>query len=143
MIRSLLAILAGVATLTAISFGIEAIADPLLMALFPVALPRRSALSHNLPATLFGFVYGSLSVAAGGYVTGWIAARAPVLHSAVMGGVQILLTIWAAAAMWNHSPAINWIVTLIVTMPAALLGGWLFAHTAGRQVLRSTAHRSG
>ena len=76
MIRSLLAILAGVATLTAISFGVEAIADPVLMALFPGALPTRSALSHNLPATLFGLLYGSLSIAAGGYVTGWIVRAA-------------------------------------------------------------------
>lgn len=128
MIRSALAILAGVATLTAISFGIEAIANPLL---------ARAALSHSLPATLFGFAYGALSIAAGGYVTAWIAPRAPIIHGAVLGGVQTLLTVGAMSAMWNHAPAINWIVTLVMTFPLALLGSWLFARRAGRQVLHA------
>lgn len=121
MIRSVLAILAGVATLSAISFGIEAIAN-------------RAGLGHSLPATLFGFAYGVLSIAAGGYVTAWIARRAPLLYAAILGGLQTLLTVGAMSAMWSHAPAINWIVTLVMTFPSALLGGWLFARRAGRLV---------
>jgi hypothetical protein len=133
MVRSVLAILAGVATLTAISFGIEALANLLL---------TQSAL-HSLPGRLFGFAYGALSIAAGGYVTAWIARRAKILHAAVLGGVQSLLTVLAMIAMWNHAPAANWIVTLAITFPACLLGGLLFARRAGRQVLGSTASPSG
>ncbi|MGH8216998.1 MAG: hypothetical protein ACREUT_00295 [Steroidobacteraceae bacterium] len=139
MLRSVLAILAGVATLTAISFGIEAIANPLLMRLFPASLPTQFALSHSLPVKLFGFAYGALSIAAGGYIAAWIGGRAPILHAAILGGVQSLLTVWAMIAMWNHAPAINWIVALAMTFPACLLGGWLFARRAGRQVLDSAA----
>jgi len=130
MIRSALAIVAGVATLTAISFAIELVADPLLMRAFPESLPTRAAFAHNLPVTLFGFAYGVLSIAAGGYVTAWIARRAPLLHAAILGGVQILLTLWAMSAIGNHAPARNWIATLIITLPASLLGGWLFARRA-------------
>ncbi len=143
MLRSVLAILAGVATLTAISFGIEASADPLLMRLFPTSLPTQSALTHNVAVRLFGFAYGALSITAGGYVTAWIGRRAPLLHAAVLGGVQSLLTVWAMIAIWNHAPAITWIVTLALTLPACLLGGWLFARGAGRQVLDSAASPSG
>jgi hypothetical protein len=121
MIRSVLAILAGIVTLTVLSFAIEAVANPLL---------TRYGLSHGLPARLFMFAYGTLSVAAGGYVTAWLAKRAPLRHAAWMGVVQCALTVMAMAAMWNHSPALNWIVALAMAMPAALLGGWLFARRA-------------
>ena len=143
MIRSVLAILAGVATLTAISFGIEWVANPLLMKLFPASLPTQFALTHSLPVRLFGFAYGALSIAAGGYVTGWIGRRAPILHAAVLGGVQSLLTVWAMLAMWNHSPAINWIVALAMTFPACLLGGWLFARRAARPMPSSAVSACG
>ena len=139
MVRSVLAILAGVATLTAISFGIEAAANPLLMKLFPASLPTPFALAHSLPVRLFGFAYGALSIVAGAYVTAWIGRRAPILHAAVLGGVQSLLTVWAMIAMWNHAPAINWIVALAMTFPACLLGGWLFARRTGRQLPSSAA----
>ncbi|HYK25505.1 MAG TPA: hypothetical protein VEV18_04555 [Steroidobacteraceae bacterium] len=143
MVRSVLAILAGVVTLTAISFGIEALANPLLMKLFPASLPTQFALTHSLPVRLFGFAYGALSLAAGGYVTAWIGRRAPILHAALLGAVQTLLTVPAMIAMWNHAPAINWIVTLIMTFPACLLGGWLFARRAGRQLPSSAVSASG
>jgi len=137
MIRSVLAVLAGILTLTAVSFGIEAVADPLLMRLFPESLPTRAAFSHSLPVTLFGFAYGAGSIALGGYVTAWLARRAPLKHAAIMGVVQCALTVWAMAAMWNHAPAANWIGALVMAFPAALLGGWLFARRAGRQAALS------
>lgn len=143
MIRSVLAILAGVATLTAISFGIEAIADPLLMRWFPASLPTRAALSHSIPVVLFGLVYGALSIAAGGYVAARVARRAPILHAALLGGVQTLLTVWAIIAIGNHAPMVNWVVTLIITFPSSLLGGWVFARSAGRAVLQLPASSSG
>jgi hypothetical protein len=132
MTRSVLAILAGIVTLTAIAFGTEAIADPLLMKLFPRAFPTRSALSHSLPATAFMFTYGAVSVAAGAYVAAWLARRAPLRHAAATGIVQSALTLWAMIAMWNHAPAMNWIVSLAMPLPAALFGGWFFARQASR-----------
>lgn len=137
VIRSVLAIVAGIVTLTAISFGIEAIADPLLLKLFPESLPTLAALSHNVPAMSFMLSYGALSVAAGGYVAAWLAARAPLRHAAYMGIVQCALTLGAMTAMWNHAPAIDWIVSLAMALPAALLGGWLFSRRAHHKVLHS------
>jgi hypothetical protein len=142
MMRSALAILAGIVTLTAVSFGIEAIADPLLMKLFPESLPTLSALSHSIPATLFMFGYGALSVAAGGYVAAWLAGRAPLRHAALMGIVQCALTVWAMTAMWSHASAVRWIVSLAMALPAALLGGWLFARRAHRKALHTSASPS-
>jgi hypothetical protein len=52
--RSILAILAGLVVIVVTSFGIQA-ANPLLMRMFPAALPDETAMSHNLPAWLFTF----------------------------------------------------------------------------------------
>ena len=75
MIRSTLAILAGLVVIIATSFGIEAAANPVLMRMFPGALPNEAAMSHNLPAWLFTFAYTFLCVVAGGYVTARRATR--------------------------------------------------------------------
>ena len=127
MIRSILAVLAGIAVLTATSFAIEAVANPLLMRMFPSAIPDRAALSHNLPATLFLFTYTTLCVAAGGYVTAWLALRSQTLHALIMGGIQTMLTVWAMFSIPEQAPLRNWIVSLALTVPAAWCGGMLRA----------------
>jgi len=127
LIRSILAVLAGIATLTVTSFAIEAAADPLLLRMFPHALPNRAAISYNLWCALFMFAYTFLCVAAGGYVTAWIARRSPVLHALAMGVVQVALTVWAMMSLREQAPLRNWIVALVFTIPTAWLGGLLRA----------------
>jgi hypothetical protein len=125
MIRSILAVLAGIAVLTAASFAIEAAVDPLLLRLFPRALPDPAALSTNQWVRTFTFAYGLLCVASGGYVAARIARRLPIRHAAAMGIVQAGLTI---AAMFSpeasHASRLQWITIAIVSVPAALAGGW-------------------
>ncbi len=134
MIRPILAILAGIATLTAVSFGIEAVADPVLMKLFSAALPNRQAFSHNLPASLFTLAYGTLSVAAGGYVTAWLSRRSPVRNAVIMGAVQTALTVLAMMAMRDQAPIWDWLASIAMSLPAAWLGGWLYARRPRRDL---------
>jgi len=68
MVRSVLSVLAGIAVLTAASFAIEAAVDPLLLWVFPQALPSPKALSANQWVRKLTFAYGFLCVAAGGYI---------------------------------------------------------------------------
>ena len=125
MIRGALAVLAGIGVLTVASFAIEAAADPLMMRVFPHALPNRAAISHNVPATLFLFAYTALCVAAGGYVTAWVAHRSPVWHAVAMGAVEVALTVWAMFSLPNEAPLLNWIGAMVLTIPAAWFGGLL------------------
>jgi hypothetical protein len=131
MMRSVLAVLAGIATLTVTSFAIEAVADPLMMRMFPQALPNRAAIGQNLSATIFLFAYTALCVAAGGYVTAWIARQSPVLHAGVMGVVQVALTVWAMLSIRNEAPMRNWIGALVLTVPVAWFGGVIRARQTG------------
>ena len=143
MIRSSLAILAGIVTLTITSFAIETAVDPLMMRLFPHALPSRAAISYNLPATLFLFSYTFLCVAAGGYVTAWLARRRAVLHSLLMGAVQVALTLLAmtSSSLRNEAPLRNWIGALVFTIPAAWCGGLLRAKQAAKEEPSQEASR--
>lgn len=130
IVRSILGVIAGIVVLTVASFAIEAAADPILMHLFPNALPNRAALQQNLPASIFLFFYTSLCLVLGAYVAAWIAGRAPVLHALVMGAIEIVLTLMAMLHFTNL-PKRNFIVSLILTLPVAWIGGALRAkHTA-------------
>lgn len=130
IVRSILGVIAGIVVLTVASFAIEAAADPILMHLFPNALPNRAALQQNLPASIFLFFYTSLCLVLGAYVAAWIAGRAPVLHALVMGAIEVVLTLMAMAH-FTDLPKRNFIVSLILTLPVAWIGGALRAkHTA-------------
>jgi hypothetical protein len=126
MFRSVLSVLAGIALLTAASFAIEAVVDPLLLRAFPQALPNPAALTSNPWARMLTFAYGFACVAAGGYLAARLARRFPVRHSAAMGIVQAGLTI---AAMFspegNHASRMQWILIALLSIPAALAGGFL------------------
>jgi len=126
MIRSILAVFAGLVALTIISFAIEAAADPLLMHLFPQALPDAAALAGNLPARLFMVAYTTFAIGVGGYVTAWIARRSQLTLAAIMGAVEVAFTLYVMIAGPFHEahPAHRWIwiPAVVLMIPAACLG---------------------
>jgi len=117
-------VLAGIAVLTVASFAIEAAVNPLLLRIFPEALPGPEALSSNPWVRTLMFVYGSMCVAVGGYVAPRIAWRLPVQHEAEVGIIQSGITIMAMLSPEvNHASRWVWVITAILTLPAALAGG--------------------
>lgn len=131
MIRSVLAVLAGLVVLTIVSFAVEAAADPLMIHLFPRALPDAAALSASGPARLLMLAYTMFAIAVGGYVTAWIAGRAQVAHAAVMGVIEEAFTVYVMIAApfpeVHNAPRWSWVATLVLIIPAACLGGVLLA----------------
>jgi hypothetical protein len=124
MVRSVLSVLAGIAVLTLASFAIEAAVNPLLLRVFPEALPGPEALSSNPLVRALTFAYGLLCVFAGGYIAARVARRLPVKHTAVMGIIQAGLTIMAMLSpVGNHASRLQWIIAAILSIPAALVGG--------------------
>ncbi len=129
-LRSVCAIIAGIIVLTIVSFGIEAIANPLMMHLFPRGLPDANALKNSVPAHVVMFAYTFLSVMAGSYATAWISRLAPMRDAVVMGAIEVLLTAWAMHAFPHQAPWWSWVVGMIFCIPAAWLGGVLRVRTA-------------
>jgi hypothetical protein len=127
MFRSVLSVLAGIAALTGTSFAVEAAVDPLLLHLFPQALPGREALASNPWVRTLTFAYGFACVAAGGYIAASVARRLQFQHAAAMGVVQAGLTIGAMLSpVANHASRWQWITSAIVAIPAAIAGGAVY-----------------
>ena len=122
MVRSVVAVLAGIVVLTIVSFAIEAAANPLVLRVFPDALQSGAPLGHALPARLFMLAYTMLSVAAGGYVTAWITRRAKVWHAVVMGAIEVALTAYAMFKLPHLAPVWSWLTGMVLMVPAAWLG---------------------
>ena len=136
MLRSVLSVLAGIVVLTVASFAIEIVLNPLLLWAFPHALPDTEALRSNLWVRTLMFAYGFVCVAAGGYVAARIARRFPMRHAAVLGVIQAGLTIAAMLSPeGNHASRVQWIATAILSIPAALAGGYP-GRDKGETVLR-------
>ena len=121
------------AVLTALSFAIEAVVNPLLLRIFPQALPGPEALSTNPWVRALTFSYGFVCVAAGGYVAARVARRLPLRHAATMGVIQAVLTIVAMLSpAGNHASRRQWIVIAVLSVPAALAGGNLYDRRGSR-----------
>ena len=69
------------------------------------------------------FVYTTLCVACGGYVTAWLARGSEVRHAVVMGAIQMALTALAMIEFRHKAPVWFWIAGIAVTVPAAWCGG--------------------
>jgi hypothetical protein len=140
MLRSMLSVLAGIVVLTVASFAIEAALDPLLLRLFPRAVPNPAALSTNQWVRALTFAYGFACVAAGGFVTARIARRLPIKHAAAMGIVQAGLTIAAMLSPeGSHASRSQWIVIAILSIPAALAGGSLYKRRETRSEIAGSS----
>jgi len=134
MIRSILAVLAGLVALTIVSFAIEVPVDLLLLHLFPKTLPDAAALGGNLPARLLMVAYTTFAIAVGGYVTAWIARRSQLILAAIMGAIEVVFTLYVMIAGPFHeahpAPRWVWIGGLILMIPAACLGAAIRAKQA-------------
>jgi hypothetical protein len=122
VIRSALAVLAGIAVLTVTSFAIEWVTDPVLTGVFPDA-QSEGATSHSDVRKLIMFVYSALLVECGGYVTAWIARGSEARHAVIMGAIQMALTSLAMIEFHDKAPLWFWIAGIVVTVPAAWCGG--------------------
>lgn len=122
MIRSILAVLAGVAALTISSFTIEAIINPLIRWAFS------DASANDEPAArILMIVYTTICVAIGGYVTAWVARRSEALHALIMGVIQLMMTAAALFALPGKAPLWFWLTGMALIAPAAWFGGALRA----------------
>jgi hypothetical protein len=127
-----LAVIAGIVVLAVTSFAIEWATEPVLARVFSDSRSE-AATSHNSARKLIMFVYSTLCVACGGYVTAWIARGSEVRHAVIMGAIQTALTVLAMIEFRDKAPLSFWIAGIAVTVPAAWCGGLLRAKVADKQ----------
>ncbi|HKC46095.1 MAG TPA: hypothetical protein VKB63_00735 [Gemmatimonadales bacterium] len=89
MVRSLAGIILGFFTIVILVLVTTPIAVKLLLK-DPAGRPTAPYLIANL-------LFGLGSAAAGGWVAGAVAGRAPLLHAGILGGLILALGLWTAA----------------------------------------------
>jgi hypothetical protein len=121
MLRSVMAVVAGIVTLSLTSFGIEGLLEPVV---------DRATVQSSALAMSFMFVYSAICVAIGGYVTAWLARCKRMRHTLVMGAIQTALVIPAMISFPNEAPhetpLWRWLVGMTMIVPAAWCGAKLY-----------------
>lgn len=122
--RSVLAIVVGFVFIALLSFG----ADALLRSALPGAF-NAAGRTDSVNVLLLTLAYVAVFAVAGCYLTARLAPSRPMWHALVLGLLGLIFTIAGTIAMWDAAPQWYNIVSLVLVMPYAWLGGKLAEHT--------------
>lgn len=120
MLRSVLAVLAGVVTWSVLWIGSNAG----LAAAFPDIVRPEEPLTHVPMLVTYVLLSLIFSVAAG-YVTAVAAGRDEVGHTLALGVLQLALGIYFEASYWDLLPVWYHLVFLALLIPGNVYGGVL------------------
>jgi uncharacterized membrane protein (DUF485 family) len=120
MLRSILAIAAGFFSICLLAFG----ADAILRAAMPEAFSPDGSV-ESVQMLLFAIGYVLVFAVAGCYLTAHLAPNRPMRHALILGLLGLIFNIAGTIAFWHTAPAWFHIVSLLLVMPAAWLGGRL------------------
>lgn len=123
-VRSILAVLAGIATVVILSEGIDAILRG--VGAFP-PLENKAAYTAGMFAA--ATTYRTLAGIAGGYVTATIAPFNPLHHAVILGVIGLALNVAGVVANAINHMGPDWypIALAATAFPSAWLGGRLRA----------------
>lgn len=134
MARSLLAIVTGFVLIGLLSFG----TDVALKSAIP-SLYEADGSTSSMPLLLLTIGYVGLYATAGCYLAARMAPSRPMRHALILGVLGLVFNIAGTVAMWNTAPAWYHIVSLLLVMVWAWLGGRMreqeLAHSSSRRTI--------
>lgn len=116
MTRSVIAIVVGFVLIAALSFG----ADAVMAMAYPSLMKDRI---ESLPILCASLVYVAVFAVFGCYVTARLAPDRPMGHALVLGALGLLFSLVMMPQAWNTVPAWYNILSLLLVMPYAWIGG--------------------
>ncbi len=118
IVRSILAVVAGIVVVVALSEGMD-------------WLVVKLGLSFNGPNLnmMFAFAtfYRCLAAVAGGYTTARLAPSAPVMHAIILGVIGTIPAIAGVVMMWSYGHHWYPIALAVTALPCCWLGGKIAA----------------
>jgi hypothetical protein len=116
-LRSIGAVIAGIALLVILSMTTDSILEK-------TGVMKTEPFVEN-PVWLIAIIvlYRTIFNTLGCYLTARIAPNKPMRHAMILGMICVVLTIAGLIAMWDIPPRWYPISLLILTLPAAWLGG--------------------
>jgi hypothetical protein len=125
IVKSVLAVVGGIATFTVALLAMMAAGDSLMG-------PEPEWINRSTATQLAWLAWNVVSMVGGGYVTALIAPRAKVAHALVMGAIQALFTLVAMFTAGDTvTPVWLWVGGIVATVPAAWVGARLSARGSG------------
>ena len=124
-IRSILAVLGGIAAFTAVAFAIEIPLRSLTLQLFSERFPDGATLDSNVGWMLGGSLYMVPAAILGGYIAAWLAPHRGLAHAVAMALVQEVLIVAVIFQPPHPVPPWIWAIGLVVTPAAIIFGGYL------------------
>lgn len=125
-VRSVVAVLAGLATIVVLSTGVDTVLE--VSGVFPSLVAQRSDGFDTLWMLALALTYLCVFAAVGGYVTARLAPSAPMRHVLVLVAVGALLAVGGAAAAAGITPAWYTFAVILLTPVAAWIGGRRATH---------------
>jgi hypothetical protein len=124
-LRSIAAVIAGVAAIGVTSFA----ADYIVTTMAPDAFATGTQ-HANTPILIFIAAYSIVLSALGGYVTAWLAPRAPAKHVIALAVLQLIGGIVAGVEAEGIFPQWFSFAVVILPVPAIILGGMIRSRTS-------------
>jgi hypothetical protein len=120
LLRSVAAVVGGIAVYSLLLFGATAAGDALL------GRNESELINGSVATQILWLIWNIAGMVSAGYAAAMIAPRAPAAHAIVMGTIQALFTLGAMfTAHGEISPPWLWIAVIAMTIPAAWSGARL------------------
>jgi hypothetical protein len=121
IVRSVLAVVAGLAAIVVASMAADEVAYALGL------FPRPPKVTYETGSYLIATAYRAAIGVGGGWLAARLAPSRPMRHALIVGAIGVLLTGAGVAAAFTMELGPVWypIALLIVTLPCAWLGGRL------------------
>jgi hypothetical protein len=128
MWRSIRAVFSGVAAITVLAIG----ADAIVQRVIPDAFDARG-FSDNVTVLLTMLVYMTAFSGVGGWATAAVSRRSDLRDVWILTGLQLVMTLAANIAMWDRRLLWFYAFGLVLTPVAILIGGRLPRRPAAAQ----------
>ena len=120
MLRSVLAVVTGFLVIGVLAFG----TDVLVRAALPGAFDAAGR-TDSVPVLVFTILYVGLFATAGCWLAARLAPSHPMRHALILGALGLVFNVAGTVAAWDTAPAWFHVVSLLLVMPWAWLGGWI------------------
>lgn len=117
-LRSILAIAAGFIIIGLLAVGTDGVAHAIRPDIFG---PNSS--TSNLQYLVIAIIYVGVYATFGCWLAATLAGRRPMLHALILGVLGLVFNLAAVRGMWSLFPHWYTVVSLILVMPFAWLGG--------------------